>query len=324
MQRIELPPFPRGWFAVAFSSELGPGDVVARTYFGQALVVFRGLGGRVGVLDAYCAHLGAHLGEGGKVGHDSIICPFHGWRWSDDGRCAGMPYGGRIPPAAKTRAWPVVEQDGVVLAWNDPDGGAPMWEMPSFGDRRWSVVRTMTRTVRSHPQEILENVVDCAHFRFVHETHMVRPTSEPRIDGPLFEMTIESDPAAVGDVLHLDEGFLVEGSTFCHGAGLAAATIGTKGMTFHGLQRLYATPVDGERIDLRGLVNVEVTDDEDGSEALAELLAHPVFENWDRDIAIWDHKRYQARPVLNRSERLIPVFRRWYSQFYEPGSPPPG
>jgi hypothetical protein len=51
-----------------------------------------------------------------------------------------------------------------------------------------------------------------------------------------------------------------------------------------------------------------------------DLLAEQVIENWAFDIKIWDNKRYQPKPLLNRSERLIPEFRRWYSQFYTPGA----
>ena len=59
-------PMPNGWFAVAFSRDLVPGEVKRIHYFGQELVLFRTRSGQVAVLDAYCAHLGAHLAEGGQ------------------------------------------------------------------------------------------------------------------------------------------------------------------------------------------------------------------------------------------------------------------
>src|SRR5437868_5733120 len=37
-----VPPFPNGWFRVAFSDELPPGSVKAVKYFGSDLVIFRG------------------------------------------------------------------------------------------------------------------------------------------------------------------------------------------------------------------------------------------------------------------------------------------
>jgi phenylpropionate dioxygenase-like ring-hydroxylating dioxygenase large terminal subunit len=44
------------------------------------MVLFRTLEGKVNALHAYCAHMGAHLGVGGKVTNNGCIqCPFHGW-----------------------------------------------------------------------------------------------------------------------------------------------------------------------------------------------------------------------------------------------------
>jgi len=317
MRRNDLPPYPTGWFAVASSEELGPGEVVARSYFGVDLVIFRDLAGSVAVLDAYCAHLGAHLGHGGEVGDGCITCPFHGWEWSRDGVCTGMPYGNRIPPAARVRAWPVVEQDDIVLVWHGPNGAEPRWHMPSFGDRQWTSPRTMTRTISSHPQEILENTVDGAHFRFVHQSHVVRPIGDAVIDGATFEVAMASDPDGVTEELRLEGSVELAGTTFCHGPGLAAAMLGAPGVGLPTLQRLYATPIDGELIELRGVVTAAVGEDATEAENWVDLIAPPVIENWDLDIPIWEHKRYLARPALNNTERMIPTFRRWYAQFYD-------
>ena len=49
MPSVVALPIPNSWYAVAFSADLRPGAVVART------------------LDACCPHLGAHLGIGGRV-----------------------------------------------------------------------------------------------------------------------------------------------------------------------------------------------------------------------------------------------------------------
>ena len=58
-------PIPSGWFAVAFSSELEAGEVKPVRYFGKELVLFRTSDGEAHLLDAFCPHLGAHLGHGG-------------------------------------------------------------------------------------------------------------------------------------------------------------------------------------------------------------------------------------------------------------------
>jgi cholesterol 7-desaturase len=47
--------------------------------------------GDIYALSAYCAHLGANMGIGGKVvNNDCIECPFHGWLYDGKtGKCVG-------------------------------------------------------------------------------------------------------------------------------------------------------------------------------------------------------------------------------------------
>ena len=53
---------PMGWFQVLYSHELAIGDAIPVEYFGQELVVFRTEAGEAKVVDAFCPHMGAHLG----------------------------------------------------------------------------------------------------------------------------------------------------------------------------------------------------------------------------------------------------------------------
>src|SRR5688572_27406062 len=84
--------FPTGWYQIGYSAELAPGDVRPVRYFDKELVLFRTEGGEVSLLDAYCPHLGAHLGYGGEVKGDCIACPFHDWRFTVSGELNEIPY----------------------------------------------------------------------------------------------------------------------------------------------------------------------------------------------------------------------------------------
>ena len=64
--RFPFSSFPSGWFRVASSNQLAPGDVVPLHYFGRDLVLFRSQSGRLHLLDALCPHLGAHLAYEGQ------------------------------------------------------------------------------------------------------------------------------------------------------------------------------------------------------------------------------------------------------------------
>jgi Rieske 2Fe-2S protein len=81
--RRRLDPFPTGWYAL-FSSELAAGALLHGRYFGEELVVFRTEAGRAVAMDAYCPHMGAHLGHGGEVRGETLRCPFHGFCFDFD------------------------------------------------------------------------------------------------------------------------------------------------------------------------------------------------------------------------------------------------
>ncbi len=125
---IEPGRFARGWHLVLFSSELGVGEVKSLHYFGRELVAWRGESGKVAVLDAYCPHLGAHLGsDGGRIEGDTVACPFHGWRFDSEGHCVEIPYAQKIPERARDAlgAWPVKETNGFIAIWHDPEDNPP-------------------------------------------------------------------------------------------------------------------------------------------------------------------------------------------------------
>jgi 3-ketosteroid 9alpha-monooxygenase subunit A len=310
-------PMPSGWFAIGLSSDFACGDAKPARWFDQDLVVFRSEDGTLAALDAYCPHLGAHMGYGGSVSEGAITCPFHGWRWTADGSCRSVPYGNGVTPKMRIPSIPVAEQDGVVLLWRGP--GVPTWQMPRFDEHRWTDPVVMRRTIRSHPQEILENTADLAHFRFVHLTHMMEATTEVLAKDNVFELCVQSAPEAVEPAIRLTDDVLIAGGVFCHGPGMAGATIAPQGVPIHALQRLYATPIGNGEVDLLGVVNIRIDNqcDESTAASLMEMLSSAVIENWDRDIVIWQKKRHLRQPALNTKERVIWTFRRWYARYYD-------
>lgn len=172
--------YPSGWFQVGWSDGYARGQVVAETFFGQDLVFYRtdpkdpAAEGDLVALDAYCPHMGAHLGFGGEVEGNCLRCPYHGWSWDRSGRNAGIPYGDRRSVNAGTRSWPVCEVSGIVYLWHAADGSGPIWDPPQmpeadaadyFVPYPWATHR---EPMRMHPQFTAENFPDLAHMRYVH------------------------------------------------------------------------------------------------------------------------------------------------------------
>ena len=111
--------FARGWHCLGLVGEFADGKPHSVQIFGTKLVVWTDTSGQIQVLDAYCRHMGGDLSQGSVKG-DNVACPFHGWLWKGNGRCAGVPYAKRNPKLAKTRAWPTMVRNGQVFVYR-PD-----------------------------------------------------------------------------------------------------------------------------------------------------------------------------------------------------------
>lgn len=54
---------------------------------------------------------------------------------------------------------------------------------------------------------------------------------------------------------------------------------------------------------------------------LAKIYTYGEASQVDRDVMVWNNKRYNSKPLLVKEDELIGKHRRWYSQFYSENSP---
>src|SRR4051794_18849870 len=195
---------PTGWFQVAWAGEVGVGQVVRMKYFDRDLVAWRGESGEVTVMDAYCQHLGAHLGYGGTVVGDRIQCPFHGWQWSLAGRNVCIPYEDHPNLGRKIRTMPTVERNEAIYVWHDVERRPPYFDVPDvftgWDDGATSAdyhpaSRLFRDGLELPPQYVLENGVDFAHFKYVHKVPIVPIFTRQDFDEPVsyVDFTISFD-----------------------------------------------------------------------------------------------------------------------------------
>jgi phenylpropionate dioxygenase-like ring-hydroxylating dioxygenase large terminal subunit len=302
-------PIPNGWFAVAWSRELVAGEATRIRYFDHEMVLFRTRSGAAKVLDAYCPHLGAHLGEGGRVMGESIRCPFHGWQFDGSGNCVEIPYCERIPPRAQLRAWDVVERNGMIFVWHHAEGKPPSWDvpvMPELGDAEWTEPRTFELRVGVHMQDMAENNCDPVHFRFVHK-NMEVPPSEVSYgdDGRFFRIVSRSQHQMPTGTFEME----LERDTW----GLGLSSVRMKGIPGAGLLMFSSTaPIDADHTHSRWLFTATKNMADVAGEEFIDGLSQGVMQ----DMRIWENKIHRDRPVLCETDKYLAEFRRWAKQFY--------
>ncbi|MDB4966031.1 MAG: Rieske family iron-sulfur cluster-binding protein [Myxococcales bacterium] len=313
-RHFPFPAYPNGWFQVAYADELATGQVLPLSYFGRELVAFRTTEGKVSVLDAHCPHLGAHLGYGGKVEGESIVCPFHAWKFDACGGCTEVSYAKKIPPKAKMRAWSVREVNGMILVWHHADGQPPGWEVPALaevGHEEWTAYERRRWKIKTRNQEMAENAVDSAHFHFLHGT-MNQPESRAEVMGPVLHVhstTGMSTPRGG-----------VEGSVESTSYGFGYSTIRFKGIV-ETLLVGSTVPIDEETVDVRFSFSLKKLPDKDVTKSVGRAFIGEVSRQLEQDIPIWENKVYWDHPVLCDGDGPIGLFRKWSRQFYSSSSP---
>ena len=314
--------FARGWHCLGLIKDFGDGKPHSINAFGQKLVVFRGAGGKISVLDAYCRHMGGDLSQG-EVKGDEIACPFHDWRWGGDGRCKQVPYSRRTPKLARTATWTTLEQDGMLFIWNDPQGSPPpegitIPRIEGAGSDEWTDWHWYTTIVNTNCREIVDNVVDMAHFFYVHgalptyfknifeghvATQYMNGGTRPDVPSPEgVEMIGQTSVAS-----YYGPSFMIDDLTYHFVGGDQQSIL----INCH-------YPIDADSFVLQYGIIVKKSPalPDDAATGAAIALGDWVKIGFEQDVQIWKNKARIDNPLLCEEDGPVYQLRRWYQQFY--------
>ena len=327
--RFPFSPYPDGWFAVAWSHEVAAGQVLPRHYMGRDLVLYRTRSGRAVLADAYCPHLGAHLGHSGSVEGEELRCAFHGFCFAPSGDCSRTAYGSKAPPRARLTLYPVHEHAGMILAWFHHAGEPPTWRVPELPQEGWSALSTSTRELRTHPQETTENSVDMGHLVHVHLYRKVAITRDLVMEGP--NLTVSYRMTRDGILGRFSPEINAGFDVMVHGLGYSLVEVEVQGLGLRTRHYVMNTPIDGNVVHLRAGVSMRTDLDlshlgrvfkrvpgKPIQRLLQPILMHAFLGDMAQDYVIWETKKYEARPALAQGDGPVPAFRRWARQFYGP------
>jgi phenylpropionate dioxygenase-like ring-hydroxylating dioxygenase large terminal subunit len=144
-------------------------------------VLFRDLGGRIGLLHRHCAHRRASL-EYGIIAEQGLRCCYHGWLFDIDGtvlETPGEPPASHLKESVSQGAYPTHEHRGLVFAYLGPPGEPP--EFPAYDTYEVPGGEMVPYSLEfpCNWLQIRENAIDPFHTPFLHT----------RISGPQFHDT---------------------------------------------------------------------------------------------------------------------------------------
>jgi cholesterol 7-desaturase len=323
---MTLPPYPTGWYAICFSDELPKGRVVTRPFMGRDVVLFRTQSGQACAVDAYCPHLGAHLGHGGVVEGEMLRCPFHGFRYDTQGMCVATGYGTKPPPTARIRTWPLREVNAMLLVYHGAEGTAPEWNVPEIESIDWSTPVYRKFILRAHPQVTTENSVDLGHFSAVHGYKTVRMLRDVTIDGAHLNTAYAAQRPVplVGRWWHFDFEF----ETHIYGLGYSLVDVRVHGFDLKARLWVLPTPIDTARVALylAASGNKSAHGIHPWLRVLPEALRGAVIGRglltalaFDarQDFDVWENLHHMHRPALAQGDGPIGKYRAWAARFYK-------
>lgn len=316
------PVFPSSWFRIAQSQALPPGGVKPLHYFDRDFVLFRTHEGSIHLLDAFCPHLGAHLGHGGTIHRESIRCPYHGWKFNGSGHCVEVPYSKRLP-GRKVHSWPVREISGLILMYYHPHGEEPTWEIPmprEIDIKEWPPLRLVHQwRVRTNLSNYLDNSIDVAHLTTVHhQAFRSAQTDSVERKGPTLTHRMTqyyNQSSMLAGRLIASQGSV---ATTYYGPGYDVSYYDVQVLSKMGclLQIFTGTPIDKEYLDIEIYASFKKIFPNPLNWLLDYLLRMDTIYIFEQDIPILENKAYISNPPFLPEDSSIAQARQWIKQFY--------
>lgn len=309
--------YARGWYVIGHTSSVGI-KPRALNVFGTRLVAYRGKNdGEVHILDAYCPHMGGDL-CGGEVKGDSVVCPFHRWSWGADGVCDDIPYANKIPDKAVIKSWPVLEKNGLVFVWQDPEGNPPIPEqeparMEDWYSDDWTDWEMQAIPIESLGRELVDNMADMAHFGPIHYSSV--KSFRNSMEGHRFVQYMVGGHEILTEG---EEGLITSVATYEGPAYMTTTMTGMmdgKPMKVHLLVSHIPTDMREFTINFGVMMRKDPEASRAQNAAMVQQYMDLNIQSFHQDVAVWNNKCIIDNPLLCDGDGPINLVRKWYSQF---------
>ncbi len=218
-----------------------------------------------------------------------------------------------------------MEQDELLFVWNDPEGNPPPPEVDdsrhALDRRRMDGWQWKSLVIDTNCREIVDNVVDMAHFFYVHYTvpHVLQerlrgprrnPGAEGRRRDDVTEWTDPDVPRLVGNTsvaAYHGPSFMIDDLIYHYDKYDVESVL----INCH-------YPIAPDKFVLMYGISVKKTEQVPAeiADQLVDAMIGYIGVGFEQDIEIWKNKTRIENPLLTNEDGPVYQLRRWYEQFY--------
>ena len=174
------------WYGILESKELKKNQLIGVTRLDEKLVLWRDSDGKVNCIFDQCCHRGASLSKG-KIVHNTVECPFHGFRYDASGKVTLIPANGKlakIPDPYRVHSYKAEDKYGFIWIWYG-EYRDDLPEIPFFEHLKSGFTYGgFSETWPVHYTRAIENQLDVVHLPFVH-TNSIGRGNKTIVNGPV-------------------------------------------------------------------------------------------------------------------------------------------
>ena len=136
----------------------------------ERLIAFRDSGGKLGLIDEFCAHRGVSLWFG-RNEECGLRCAYHGWKYDVSGQCVDIPSEPEesgFRQKIRLRSYPLAERGGVLWAYMGPLESKPPLPEYEFATVPQEQTFISKRFQECNYLQAMEGGIDSSHVSFLH------------------------------------------------------------------------------------------------------------------------------------------------------------
>jgi phenylpropionate dioxygenase-like ring-hydroxylating dioxygenase large terminal subunit len=317
----QIPPLlTNTWVFIGYVNEVKNETVKSVTYMNKNLILWKSKAGVISLQDAYCPHMGAHLGFG-KVHEENLICAFHKRSFNNDGICIGR--------GKKNKSYPLSQIQHLIFAWFGED--TPSWHMPNFfigfpndSSLEWKIFKSKKMNYDFHPKDLLDNTVDALHFKTFHKQCIsYKPIEILKFSAYYFisKVVFLGNPNMKMGKKDMELELITESYGPC--TLVVNSTVKVLNQKFIFKFLFLCTPLVNDNTDYTlAVCSVVDTKNIPLTRRILEYIYNyyafymQVKEFKKESNIIWKNKTYLATPDLSEKETAMLMYTKWYEKFY--------